>query len=82
MGEGLMAQAVEVMALGMGTVFVFLTLLVLTVSFMSNALKDFGFGADEQPPTPGRKSSVGSAPVDPKVRQAITLAIAKYRREH
>ncbi len=73
-----MSAAMELMLLGMGTVFVFLTVLVVATGFMSNALKDFGFSDDK----PASKPTPAGNDIDPKLRQAISLAVQKYRREH
>lgn len=76
-----MSRAVELMALGMGTVLVFLTLLVVAMNAMAAALKGF---ADAPKAAPSRRLSAAPAAtvVDPATQRVIALAIQKYRSEH
>ena len=81
MQQNLISAALELMALGMGTVFVFLAVLVIATNAMSSVLKDLGFtevaGSKPSPP-----AGAGPRSVDPKIQRAIELAIRQYRREH
>jgi len=65
------------MLYGMGTVFVFLTLLVLCVLAMSKLLSLLP--AEPIAESHSLSSEVGSTSVDPKVLAAIEAAIALHR---
>lgn len=67
------------MLLGMGTVFVFLGVLILATQLMSRLVRRY------QPapsPAPARKKPGSRSAVTPQVRKAIELAIAQYRNDH
>jgi oxaloacetate decarboxylase gamma subunit len=66
--QGLLDQGVTLMLVGMGTVFVFLTTLVIAMSLMSTLVNRL---------TPAR---VADGPSDEEVA-AITAAIAAHRRK-
>ena len=81
MQVGMIAQAVELMLYGMGTVFVFLGLLVLAISAMS-ALVTRYFPQPEPPPVAGRLHGQGqtaAGELDPGVVAVITAAIHRHR---
>lgn len=81
MQGGMMAQAVELMVYGMGTVFVFLGLLVLSISLMSGLINRY-FPQPEPPPVAARLQSTGQtvgAELDPGVVAVITAAIRRHR---
>jgi len=81
MQGGMMAQAVELMVYGMGTVFVFLGLLVLAISLMSRLINRY-FPQPEPPPVAARLHSPGEtvgAELDPGVVAVITAAIRRHR---
>ena len=81
MQGGMMAQAVELMVYGMGTVFVFLGLLVLAISLMSGLMNRY-FPQPEPPPLAARQHSPGEtvgAELDPGVVAVITAAIRRHR---
>ena len=74
-------QGVELMLFGMGTVLVFLTLLVLAIALMSWILQRY---YPEVEPAPGAQRPVVSpvsSPIvgDANLVAAITAAIHKYR---
>ncbi|MCH8140560.1 MAG: OadG family protein [Proteobacteria bacterium] len=70
MSSDLLVEGVQLMAVGMGAVFVFLTLLVLATAFMSRLVLRF------QPvAAAGEEGEVGDEEV-----AAITAAIAEHRR--
>lgn len=73
MQENLLAQGVELMLVGMGTVFVFLTALVIATSLMSAVV------ARRQPSEPPSSPAIGAGPTEEEVA-AITVAIDQYRR--
>jgi oxaloacetate decarboxylase gamma subunit len=74
----LVAGALELTALGLGIVVVFLSVLVVATSAMSSILGRF---APPDPPTtaPPRGRPAG---VDPRLRRAVQLAIAQHRNRH
>ena len=67
MEAGLLEQGLELMLVGMGTVFLFLTLLVLATSLMSRFVQRFA-------PAPAVVDGVTEEEV-----AAITAAIARHR---
>ena len=71
MGSELLEQGLELMLAGMGTVFVFLTLLVFATSAMSALVRRFESVADAE-----------SAGVSEEEVAAITAAIALHRKKH
>lgn len=74
MESSLIGQGIALMLVGMGTVFVFLTLLVASMSAMSAAVSRFAPPA--LPPAPsGRPASE-----DPAVVAAIVAAVELHRR--
>lgn len=80
MQSTLFQQGMDLLVFGMGTVFVFLSLLVVCVTLMSGLINRF-LGeeevAQEAKPTP--KTTVGPAKVDPKVLAVIQEAIYQHR---
>lgn len=64
------------MLYGMGTVFVFLTVLVFATLLMSRLIGRFG---SEEPAEAARASHPSSSP-SPQIKEAIRLAIAKHRQ--
>lgn len=81
MQGSMIAQAVELMLYGMGTVFVFLGLLVLAISAMS-ALVTRYFPQSEPAPVTARLRSPGqtaAGELDPGVVAVITAAIHRHR---
>ena len=75
----MVAEGVELMFLGMGSVFGFLILLVTCTSIMSVILSRFFPEALPAPKKPARKSSAAPASVDPDVVAAIGAAIKQHR---
>ncbi|MAB25411.1 MAG: hypothetical protein CMK78_13860 [Pseudomonadales bacterium] len=75
----MVAEGVELMFLGMGSVFGFLILLVACTSIMSVILSRFFPEALPAPKKPARKSSAAPASVDPDVVAAIGAAIKQHR---
>lgn len=71
MADELINQGLELMLLGMGTVFVFLTLLVFTTSFMSKAIASWK--SAERLETP---QGLGDA----HLRRVIAAAVAQHRK--
>ena len=78
MGDpGLLAQGVDLMLVGMGTVFTFLTLLVGATSAMSALVERF-----LPEPDPAAVIASGSSRPDPELVAAIGAAVAAYREHH
>ncbi|MEQ5800902.1 OadG family transporter subunit [Halomonas sp. H10-9-1] len=75
----LLEEGISLMALGMGFVFVFLTLLVIVTTLMSKIIGRF-FPEPVAPPVPARGR--GAAPQDDDVMVAISAAVHHYRRRH
>ena len=85
--DNLIASGVELMLLGMGTVFVFLSLLVFATTVMSRVIMRL------QPSTPNQSNSAVSPAVlpdsseptqvpDEELVAVISTAIQKYRSRH
>jgi len=77
--QDLVQQGNNLLLFGMGTVFVFLSLLVLSTSLMSAFINKFL--PEEEKPTKLPAKSVGRKPdsVKPEVLAAIQLAIKEHR---
>ncbi len=72
MQESLIQQGVDMMLYGMGTVFIFLIVLVLAISLMSRLVAKFSPAA---PLVPAETAE----PVDALTAKIIQAAIAKHR---
>jgi oxaloacetate decarboxylase gamma subunit len=78
MGEaGLFEQGVDLMLVGMGTVFTFLTVLVGATSLMSALVARF-----LPEPDPESVMAPTGSGVDPELVAAIGAAVAAYRQHH
>ncbi len=73
MQPGLLEQGLTLMLVGMGTVFVFLTLLVAATTLMSRL-------AAKRSPAPVAESPVGDDEVGDDEVAAISAAIIRHRR--
>ncbi len=83
MSESIMTQAAELMIVGMGFVFVFLTVLVFATKGMSKVAVKL---APPVPPKPAPARAAAS-PTQPGMDDAtlmavISAAVNKYRSEH
>ncbi len=69
------------MLFGMGTVFIFLTILVFATTIMSKLVNRFA-AEPESPPLPNKNRPVASnaTTVNPTIVKAIEKAIAEHRR--
>lgn len=76
--QGLMSQSLELMLLGMGTVFVFLTLLVFFTTLMSRALMRLA-PESSRPTAQPHASAAGPAGPDERLHAAIVAAIHAHR---
>jgi oxaloacetate decarboxylase gamma subunit len=77
----IVAQGVELMLYGMGTVVLFLALLVLATTSMSGFITRY-FPQPEPPPVTARERGAGEAAapeLDPGVVAVITAAIHQHR---
>lgn len=74
METSIMAQGVELMLIGMGTVFVFLTTLVAATSLMSALV-----GSDSEPAL-AAATATGDEPDDEELA-AISAAITRHRQQ-
>jgi len=77
MSANIMQQGIDLMLFGMGSVFVFLTLLVIAVNIMSAFIQKFLPVAPEPEASPVRIASAGVN--DPKLIAIIKAAIDQHR---
>lgn len=72
-----MNSGIELMFVGMGIVYLFLTMLVVAINIMSTLVQRFF------PDMPATKAVPGiTSDIDKKVVAAITAAIHQYRKKH
>ncbi|WP_339897308.1 OadG family transporter subunit [uncultured Gilvimarinus sp.] len=82
MQDTLMQQGMDLMIYGMGTVLVFLTLLVIATLIMSKlVMRFFPDPVIAETPRPSRQVAAETG-VDPAVRSAIEKAIKLHRARH
>ncbi|MCL1091224.1 OadG family protein [Shewanella profunda] len=77
-------DAVGIMFLGMGLVYLFLSLLILGIHLVAKwCAKDVALdrNAKEQQKIQQSALAASAAPLDPKVVAAITLAVRQYRSQ-
>lgn len=79
MQESLLGQGLDLMVYGMGTVFVFLALLILITSVMSKLVVRFFPEAPAPIKTIKSTSRKPSGAVDPRTLQVIRAAIEQHR---
>lgn len=75
----LLSEGLNLMLVGMGAVFVFLTLLVFTTSFMSKLVAKYSPAQSPVIPTTTPVSTTPSNENDPQLLAVITAAIHKHR---
>ncbi|MCL7930233.1 OadG family protein [Halomonas llamarensis] len=75
----LLNEGLALMALGMGFVFTFLTVLVISVTLMSGAVRRFQ--PAPVPSAPVRRGPTGTSPKDDEVQAVISAAVHRYRRQ-
>jgi oxaloacetate decarboxylase gamma subunit len=83
MQDTLIQQGMQLMAYGMGTVFVFLTVLVIATTIMSSLLQRFVVA--KPPVQPGQNvppSPTATAENDGQLVAVISAAIQKHRARH
>ena len=76
MTESLMSQAIDLTVVGMGFVFVFLTVLIGATTLMSKIAMKLEPPAPETPVAPAQPASPMN---DPRLMAVITAAVEKYR---
>ena len=76
--SSLMGSGLELKLIGMGTVFVFLTLLVFATSLMSSLVLKFAPAASAPSPALGGEDAAGPSAEEVA---AITLALQKHRQQ-
>ncbi|TDG13498.1 oxaloacetate decarboxylase [Seongchinamella unica] len=79
MQQDIVAQGVELMLFGMGTVVVFLALLVVATNAMSAFVSRY-FPETQPAPVAGSKPSAAAASPDAEVVAAITAAVHQHRK--
>ncbi len=79
MQESLLGQGLDLMVYGMGTVFVFLAVLILVTFAMSKLVVRFFPEAPAQVKTIKSTSRKPSSAVDPRTLQVIRAAIQQHR---
>ena len=82
MQDNLIDQGISLMLFGMGTVFIFLTILVLATWLMSTLVNKFALDtAIETPNAPPSNNDAGSTNTpSPQILDAIKQAIATHRQ--
>lgn len=76
----LLNEGLALMALGMGFVFVFLTVLVIITTLMSKAIGRYFPEPVAPAPTAGRQPPASGQDAD--LMAAISAAVHRYRRRH
>lgn len=79
MQESLLSQGANLMIVGMGTVFVFLTVLVVVTRVMSSIVVRFFPEPAEPLPAAPLPSAKPQGPVDARTFKVIQAAIARHR---
>lgn len=82
MQDNLMQQGIELMIYGMGTVFVFLAVLIVVTTTMSKIVQRFFPDAPEPVLTTTPRSAPVAAENDEQLLAVITAAVHKYRSRH
>jgi len=72
----LMADGLGLMGFGMGTVFVFLIILIYATSFMSTLVTKY---LPEAPAAPAKPASAPAQGVDPQLLKVLSAAVKEYR---
>ena len=81
MQETIMQQGVDLMLFGMGTVFVFLTVLVIATTIMSSVISRF-FPEPEAPAVPQPAMAPAAGVNDPKLLAIIKAAVDQHRAKN
>lgn len=76
---GLLSSGIDLMLIGMGIVFMFLTMLVFAINIMSALVQHFF----PEPPMPALPVSMPKADgLDKSTVAAISAAVHQYRNQH
>ena len=78
MESTLIAQGLDLMLYGMGTVFTFLTLMVGITTLMSMVVNKLVVEAEVVPDVPVQTAA--AAPVEPRIAKVIQAAIDQHRK--
>ena len=76
-----LTQAIDLVVYGMGTVVIFLTVLVGATMLMSYCLQTF-FTAERPEVTLRPSAAPSEGLTDPKILAALPAAVKKYREDH
>ena len=76
-----LTQAIDLVVYGMGTVVIFLTVLVGATMLMSYCLQTF-FKAERPEVTLRPSAAPSEGLTDPKILAALSAAVKKYREDH
>jgi len=77
--QDLISQGLELMTLGMGVVFVFLTMLVFVTGAMSKLVNKLAPEVEAPAPAPRRAAPAPSAGVDPQLLKVLSAAVKEHR---
>ena len=72
----IVADGLGLMGFGMGTVFVFLIVLIIATTIMSSLVTKF---FPEAPPAPAKKALVPAQGVDPQLLKVLAAAVKGHR---
>jgi oxaloacetate decarboxylase gamma subunit len=82
MQNELISQGINLMLLGMGVVFVFLTLLVFATSFMSALVTRYFPEPQPEPPVKVPPASSATTQPDARLLNIIKAAVQEHRSKH
>lgn len=82
MQSTLFQQGLDLLVFGMGTVFIFLTVLVLCVYVMSKLIGSFVVEDEPQIPELGKSVNINVGSVDPKILAVVQDAIYQHRAKN
>lgn len=80
MNSSLIEQGFDLMLFGMGTVFVFLTLLIIITTFMSKIIVTWFPEKVVEAPAPRKKPAASGAAVAPATLKIIQAAVEQHRK--
>jgi len=79
-----LADGLKLMAIGMGMVFLFLTIMVIVISFMAKILAPFADLLEEKTAGSTAANAIKTTPgtQSDDIISAVAAAVHKYRSEH